>query len=106
MKHDQNGNITGYKARFVAHRFTQQEGIDYFTDDTFSAIAKLASACLLLALAACNNWIVHQVDVKSTYLYGKLQDNKEIYVGFAPSTHLVWTQTGQQTLVHRAAAHP
>jgi hypothetical protein len=79
-KRDASGNTTSHCACLVARGFTQQEGVDYYADDTFAAVAKLASARLLLALAARNRWVVHQMDIKSAYLYGKLTDDEVIYL--------------------------
>jgi hypothetical protein len=79
-KRNQHGEISGHHARYVARGFTQQEGVNYYGDDTFAAIIKLTSARYLLACAAQNDWIVHQVDIKSAYLYGQLCNNKVIYM--------------------------
>ena len=49
-KKDAVGNIVCYKARLVAQGFSQVPGVDYF--DTFAPIAKLASICAVLAIAA------------------------------------------------------
>lgn len=59
-----------YKARLVARGFTQIEGIDYF--ETFAPVARTASIRMVLALAARNRLILHQMDVKSAFLYGKI----------------------------------
>jgi hypothetical protein len=56
----------------VSKGFSQVEGIDY--NETFSPIAKMNSIHLVLALAASHKWEVHQMDVKSTFLHGDLQE--------------------------------
>jgi hypothetical protein len=64
----------------VAKGFSQVEGIDY--NETFSPIAKMKSIHLVLALVTSHKWEVHQMDVKSTFLHGDLQE--EIYMEQPP----------------------
>lgn len=78
LKKDVNGNVTSYRARLVAQGFTQVHGIDF--DDTFAPIAWMASIRTVLALAARFDWEVHQVDVRSAYLYGELTEDEVIYM--------------------------
>jgi reverse transcriptase-like protein len=61
--------------------FTQVKNIDY--DETFTPVAKFASLCAILALAAKENLEVHQMDVKSAYLNGVLK--QEIFMEVLPS---------------------
>jgi len=80
IKRGPDGEIQKYKARVVAQGFTQIEGIDY--DETFAPVAKFASLRVILALAAEHNLEVQQMDVKSAYLNGNLQE--EIFMEAPP----------------------
>jgi hypothetical protein len=71
-KYASNGSVERHKAQLVSKGFSQVEGIDY--NETFSPIAKMNSIHLVLALATSHKWEVHQMDVKSTFLHGDLQE--------------------------------
>ena len=60
-----------FKARFVARGFTQKEGIDY--EETFSLVAMYTSIRTIIALAPVLGWKLHQMDVKTTFLNGKIE---------------------------------
>ena len=75
-KTDTVGNITRNKARLVAQGYIQVEGIDF--DETFAPVARIESIRLLLAVACILNVKLYQMDVKSTFLNGVL--NEEVYV--------------------------
>ena len=68
-----DGNLTLYKARLVAKGFTQVEGIDY--DETFSPVAKFQSIRILLAIAAYHDYEIWQMDVKTAFLTGFLDED-------------------------------
>ena len=76
-----------YRAHLVAKGFTQIYGLDF--DETFSPVARFESLRLLLALAVLEDWEIHQMDVKSVFLNGLLEE--EIYMeqpeGFIDPDH-------------------
>ena len=72
VKYDADGNITHYKARLVARGFSQVFGIDY--TETYAPVTRLETIRLLFALAVENDWEVCQIDVKTAYLYGELDE--------------------------------
>ena len=76
MKVGVHGEVVRYKARLVAKGYTQIAGMDY--RDTHAPVTRLESLRTLLALAAYEDWEVRQIDVKTAYLYGKLEE--EIYM--------------------------
>nr|GEY21785.1 hypothetical protein [Tanacetum cinerariifolium] len=75
-KKDERGTVIRNKARLVAHGYTQQDGIDY--DEVFAPIARIKAITPFLAYASFKDFMVYQVDVKSTFLYGKIKE--EVYV--------------------------
>ena len=90
-KKDSLGNIERHKARLVAKGFTQREGIDY--TETFSPLSKKDSMRIIMALVAHFDFDLHQMDMKTTFLNGNLEE--EVYMkqpeGFSSSEgeHLV-----------------
>lgn len=71
-----DGTIEKYNAQLVAKGFTQKEGEDFF--DTYSPVARLTTIRVLLSLAASYGLLVHQMDVKTAFLNGELDE--EIYM--------------------------
>ena len=74
MKTD--GTINKYKARLVIKGYKQKEGLDYF--DTYSPVTRITSIRMVLAIAALRNLEIHQMDVKTAFLNGDLDE--EIYL--------------------------
>nr|GEU42677.1 hypothetical protein [Tanacetum cinerariifolium] len=75
-KLDERGIVIRNKARLVAQRHTQKEGIHY--DEVFAPVARIEAIRLFLAYASFKDFIVYQKDVKSAFLYGKIKE--EVYV--------------------------
>ena len=72
-KRDSLGNIERYKVRLVAKGFTQQKGIDYH--DPFSLVSKKDSFRIIMALVTHFDMELHQMDVKTTFLNGDLEED-------------------------------
>jgi hypothetical protein len=75
-KYRTDGSIQTFKARLVAKGFRQMERIDYF--DTYAPIARITSIRVLIALASIYKLVVHQMDVKTVFLNGNLDE--EVYM--------------------------
>ena len=76
IKRDEQGNVNKYKCRMVAKGFRQIAGRDF--DEVFAPTAQHATLRILLALAATRDFIIHQVDVKTAFLNGDLDE--EVYL--------------------------
>ena len=76
IKHVVDGSIEKYKAKFVARGFSQKEGIDY--EETFTPVARYTSIRTIIALAAKMKWKLHQMDVKTAFLNGVIEE--EVYI--------------------------
>ncbi|GJV45103.1 retrotransposon protein, putative, ty1-copia subclass [Tanacetum coccineum] len=61
-----------YKARLVAHGFTQRAGIDY--NKVFSPVVRHTSIRVILALTGCKDYELEQLDVKTSFLHGNLKE--------------------------------
>ena len=73
IKRNEHGYIEKYKARLVAKVFAQKFGIDY--NETFAPVTRFSSIRLILALAVEYDMYVHQIDVTTAYLNGKLKED-------------------------------
>lgn len=67
-----NGTIDKYKARLVAMGYHQKERVDYF--DTYSPVSRITSICILFAITTIYNLDIHQMDIKTTFLNGQLDE--------------------------------
>ncbi|KAG8481669.1 hypothetical protein CXB51_026598 [Gossypium anomalum] len=75
-KQNADGSLNKLKARLVVKGFSQKYGLDYM--ETFAPVARLDTIGLLIALAYQKQWKIHQLDVKSAFLNGFLEE--EIYI--------------------------
>nr|GFC62515.1 copia protein [Tanacetum cinerariifolium] len=75
-KKDERGIVIRNKARLVAQGHTQEEGIDY--EEVFAPVARIEAIRLFLAYASFMGFLVYQMDVKSAFLYGTIEE--EVYV--------------------------
>nr|GEU41037.1 putative ribonuclease H-like domain-containing protein [Tanacetum cinerariifolium] len=75
-KKDERGVVIRNKAWLVAQRHTQEKGIDY--DEVFAPVARIEAIRLFLAYASFIGFTVYQMDVKSAFLYGTIDE--EVYV--------------------------
>jgi hypothetical protein len=71
-----DGSIEKYKARLVVQGFGQKEGFDFF--DTYAPVARITTIRMILALASIHKLLIHQMDVKTAFLHGDLEE--EIYM--------------------------
>lgn len=76
LKRGALGEILRYKARWVVCGFEQLEGLDYH--ETFASVVKPMTYKALFAIAAANDWEIEQMDVKTAFLYGNIEE--DIYV--------------------------
>ena len=73
---DESGVIVRNKVRIVVQGYSQEEGIDY--DETYVPVARLEAIRMLIAFACYKDFKLFQMDVKSAFLNGYL--NEEVYV--------------------------
>ncbi|GKC27972.1 putative ribonuclease H-like domain-containing protein [Tanacetum coccineum] len=75
-KKDERGIVIRNKVRLVAQGYTQEEEIDY--DEVFARVSRIEAIRLFLAYASFKDFVVYQMDVKSVFLFGKIEE--EVYV--------------------------
>jgi hypothetical protein len=71
-----DGSVDKFKARFVAKGFPQKEGIDF--SETFAPVVRYSSIRAVVSIVAELGWQIHQMDVKTTFLNGLIEE--EIYI--------------------------
>ncbi|GKA07771.1 putative ribonuclease H-like domain-containing protein [Tanacetum coccineum] len=94
-KKNERGIMIKNKARLVAQGYTQEEGIDY--DEVFAPVARIEAIRLFLAYASFKDFVVYQMDVKSAFLYGKIEE--EVYRGKIDNTLFIRRDKGDILLV-------
>ncbi|KAL4369158.1 hypothetical protein GQ457_05G011330 [Hibiscus cannabinus] len=92
-KTNKERQVEKYKARLVAKGYKQRQGIDY--DEVFAPVARIDTIRLLTAVAAQNKWKIYQMDVKSAFLNGYLEE--EVYIEQPPR----YIKQGQEDKVYR-----
>ncbi|GJT43981.1 putative ribonuclease H-like domain-containing protein [Tanacetum coccineum] len=85
LQKDERGIVVRNKARLVAQGYTQEEGIDY--DEVFAHVARIEAIRLFLAYASFMGFIVYQMDVKSAFLYGTIEEEKYLCDEFEQMMH-------------------
>ena len=96
-KLNEDGEIIRNKARLVAQGYRQEEGIDY--DETFAPVARLEAIRLFLAYASFKGFKLYQMDVKSAFLNGDLQE--EVFVEQPPGFE-VYKHPNHVYFLHKA----
>ncbi|BBN68370.1 ADP glucose pyrophosphorylase large subunit 1, partial [Prunus dulcis] len=92
-KLNKEGGVDKYKARLVAKGYKQKYGIDY--NEVFAPVTRMDTIRLVLSLAAQNSWPIFQLDVKSAFLHGSLQE--QVYVDEPPG----YVQPGKEGKVYK-----
>jgi hypothetical protein len=80
LKKKADGSIARFKARLVPRGFLQQEGVDFH--EVYAPVARMETIRTMVALVSMNGWGIHQMDVKSAFLNGLLEE--EVYVTQPP----------------------
>ena len=82
-----------HKARLVAKGFLQREGVDY--GEIFASVARIETIRLVVAIASMRRWSMHQLDVKSAFLNGPLEE--DVFVDQPPGFQV----DGQEDKVYK-----
>ena len=81
VKTNADGEVTRYKSRWCARAFGQELGVDVL--ETFASVVKPMSYKLLFVLACLLDWSIEQMDVKTAFLYGKI--DTDVYMELPPN---------------------
>ena len=76
VKYVADGSLEKHKACFVARGFSQKEGIDF--EETFAPVARYTFVRAIIAINVAKGWKIHQMDVKTTFLNEKIEE--EVYL--------------------------
>nr|GEU97130.1 putative ribonuclease H-like domain-containing protein [Tanacetum cinerariifolium] len=101
-KKDERGIVIRNKVRLVAQGHTQKEGIDY--EEVFAPVARIEAIRLFLAYASFMGFIVYQMDVKSSFLYGTIDEEGKDRPGKDVELHLYRSMIG--SLMYLTASRP
>nr|GEZ19184.1 copia protein [Tanacetum cinerariifolium] len=97
---DEYIDVMKNKARLVAKRYRQEEGIDF--EESFAPVARIEAIIIFIANAESKNMTIYQMDVKTSFLNGELKE--EVYVcqpeGFIDPNHPTHMQTMQVVKTH------
>lgn len=72
IKRNPDGSVNKYKERLVVKGYVQRHGVDF--EEVFAPVACIETVCFIIALAASNQWEIHHLDVKTTFLHGDLKE--------------------------------
>ncbi|OBZ74687.1 Retrovirus-related Pol polyprotein from transposon TNT 1-94 [Grifola frondosa] len=106
LKHDENGRPVRFKARWVCKGYEAVFGQDY--THTTSPTMRMESFRAILHIAASRDWEIHQIDVKTAYLYGLLPDGEVCFMQQPPALRSLGKRTGSgsstkvSTVCHKA----
>jgi hypothetical protein len=92
-KLNEKGEVEKYKARLVAKGYKQEYGVDY--KEEFAPVARMDTVRLIISMAAQNSWPIYQLDVKSAFLHGELEE--EVYIDQPPG----YVKQGHENQVYR-----
>jgi hypothetical protein len=76
IKHATDGSIEKFKVRFVARGFPQKEAVGY--EETFALVVRYTFIRAILYLVSFMGWRIHQMDVKTPFLNGIIEE--EVYI--------------------------
>ena len=91
VKTDEKGEISRYKARLVIGGHKQEKGVDY--EEIYAAVARSQTIRLLLAYATILDWEVRQLDYKTAFLNGEIEE--DIYIAKPAGLDLVGFKLGE-----------